>query len=153
MMVRQPERTGSNDLAILRLPRRQLDMIASMVAFRVPARQRNACVAGITAMATSLGHAACDKGVAGPTMNWAGVLCESRAETDDFFSPEVQACLKALVAKDKIQSAPAESCRLNEQYKAQLCKSWVGYGVEKSQRACMESTENIPAEVENGIGG
>src|SRR3989442_721854 len=79
--------------------------------------------------------AACPKPVAGPTMNWAGVVCEGRNETDDFFSPSVQGCLKSLVAKDRIPSAPAEVCSLNTKYKLDLCEGMVKLQAKKSTQA------------------
>lgn len=86
-------------------------------------------------------------------MNWAGVVCESRHETDDFFGPDVQHCLKALVKIDRIPSAPAEKCSLNIKYKTEICRSRVGYGRDKSISACVRSVESIPREVSHGIGG
>lgn len=97
--------------------------------------------------------AACPKSVAGPTMNWAGVVCEWRSGTDDFFNSDVQRCLKKLNSKDKIPSAPAEVCSLNAKYKTEICKSIATGDPTKSIRSCIQSLETIPREVSSGIGG
>ena len=97
--------------------------------------------------------AGCAASIAGPTMNWAGSLCEWRAETDDTFSPAVQVCLKRLAARDHIRDAPAEMCTLNRRYKTDICRTQVKQGLEKSVPACLRSVQNIPTEVRNGIGG
>jgi hypothetical protein len=113
--------------------------------------------AGIAALvllgAAANSEAKCPTGLAGPSMNWAGAVCEWRVGTDDFFSPSVQECLKQFVARDHLQSAPAEICKRNEQYKSELCKAWVEDGLEKSVASCMRSSANIPREVSHGIGG
>lgn len=110
-------------------------------------------ICGMTVAAASATGAGCPKATAGATMNWAGVVCESRAETDDFFSPAVQACLKRLVDDDHIQPSPSENCRLNKKLKGQLCTTWIKLGAEKTMQACMKSSTNVPREVSAGVGG
>ena len=86
-------------------------------------------------------------------MNWAGVLCELRHETDDLFSPDVQQCLNGLVKTDHIPSVPAADCSLNIKYKTEICRSRVRYGRDKSISACVQSAESIPRQVSHGAGG
>lgn len=103
--------------------------------------------------ATLLAHAACPSGAVGPTMNWAGAVCEWRHETDDVLSEAVQRCLNDLVKIDHIPSAPAEDCGLNTKYKTEICRSRVKHGRDRSMSECLKSVESIPPEVSRGIGG
>jgi hypothetical protein len=98
-------------------------------------------------------QAACKANVAGPTVNWAVVVCELRHETDDFAHPGVQACLKTLVKRDAIPSAPAEICRLNAKYKTELCRFRAAAIKDMSVAACISSVDTVPKEVSQGIGG
>ncbi len=95
---------------------------------------------------------ACSKAVAGATINWAGVVCEWRAETDDLFDSKVQSCFKELIARDRVPSAPAENCPLNVKYKTEICKGIAHGNPTMSRRSCMRSVETVPREVSHGVG-
>jgi hypothetical protein len=98
-------------------------------------------------------QAACKENVAGPTVNWAVFVCGLRHETDDFAHPGVQACLKTLIKRDAVPSAPAEICRLNTKYKTELCRFRAEAVKDMPAATCIRSVETVPKEVSQGIGG
>jgi hypothetical protein len=92
----------------------------------------------------------CEAGTAGDTMQWAIALCEVRAETDDFESPCVQACLKRLISRDHIKNQPYVNCKLNLRYKTEWCGNVVRLGAESTVAACVGSRQAIPRNVHQG---
>ena len=94
----------------------------------------------------------CPAAIAGPTMNWVVSVCEARVETDDFASPDVQACVKQLAAENHVKGDPYESCRVNRKLKTELCGAWVKQGAEKHLRACVTSSDTVPEDVSQGLG-
>lgn len=97
--------------------------------------------------------AECPEYLAGQTFDWATAVCEVKNETDDYLSPSVQACVKQLVARDKIGKTPFQDCRLNAFYKKEWCSYYAKLGNEKSVSSCVKSKSSIPEEVAQGIGG
>lgn len=97
--------------------------------------------------------AECPEYLAGQTFDWATAVCEVKNETDDYLSPSVQACVKQLVARDKIGKTPFQDCRLNALYKRELCSYYVKLGSEKTVSNCVKSKASIPEDIKQGIGG
>jgi hypothetical protein len=97
--------------------------------------------------------AGCPTAIAGPTMNWVVSVCEARVETDDFANPAVQACVKQLSAENHVKGDPYENCHVNRKLKAELCSAWVKLGLEKNLQACVKSSETVPKDVSQGLGG
>jgi len=98
-------------------------------------------------------HTACRENVAGPTLNWAGMVCELRNETDDFENPNVQACLRKLITQDAIPKGQPEICSLNVKYKTEICRNRVALKKDISVSACVRSVKTIPNQISQGIGG
>ena len=94
----------------------------------------------------------CSKNVAGPTINWAVAVCQMRNETDDILHPEVQDCLKKLIARDAIPNQPVAVCRVNTKYKTEICRARIAVARNLSISACIQSIETIPKEVSHGVG-
>jgi hypothetical protein len=92
----------------------------------------------------------CEPGLRGATINWAGVACKIRVETDDFWNEDVQACLRTELRKYGLRGAPREVCRLNRVYKAEMCLIGGHRIGEAAFAACLRSPRTIPLSVSEG---
>jgi hypothetical protein len=95
----------------------------------------------------------CSVGTRGDTFQWAIALCEVRSGTDDYESPEVQACLRRLASHDKINPKSGINCKLNVRYKKDWCKPFVDMGKQPTIDACVRSEQAVPGNVRNGFVG
>jgi hypothetical protein len=95
-------------------------------------------------------NSSCPKNIAGETQHWMIVVCEMRAGSDKFDNVNVQKCIFDLVEKDGFEMLGPPDCKLNEKYKKEWCQTVVDWNPDKTLRACMKSTKNIPAIVVEG---
>jgi hypothetical protein len=109
---------------------------------------------GLTILLAAAGpvQATCAPHVAGPTVNWAVAVCQSRIGTDDFGNPDVQKCLQKLVRADALRGKDRELCRVNAKYKQEICRAYVAQARNMTTQACIESTDTIPTTVSQGVG-
>jgi len=97
-------------------------------------------------------QAACAPHVAGPTVNWAVAVCQSRISTDDFAHPDVQKCLQRLIRDDALKGKNRELCSVNTKYKEEICRAYLAEPRGMTIQVCVKSTETIPKSVSQGVG-